>query len=188
MGRDIWWADVIRARRALGARTPAEFAAIAAALGYQRTTEVPAAGPGPGGPPAAAPRPVPPRPVQRPERAGWQGRIGDDGTDRADLPVLQPVAREPVGTAEPDAGEILARTAPPAAEQADRRWSLLAPHSAAAILQYLLSHPVPGGEPDIARALELIAAGRPVTALPGARIRTLRFGAQILVDQSEGME
>jgi len=190
MPRDIWWADVIRARRALGARTPAEFAAIAAALGYQVTAEERVvSGAESGRSPADPAGPAPPSPVARPAPDRWRGAVADqDAGDRANLPVLQPVAVEPAGPARPDEGEVLARAAPPAAQRADPRWSLLAPHSAAAITQYLLSRSVAGGEPDIDRALELIGAGRPIVDLPGRPVRTLRFGAQVLVDRAASME
>jgi hypothetical protein len=188
MPGDIWWGDVIRAQHALGVRTTAEFAAIAEALGY-RTSDRHVPIPRPTDAAFPAQPPEPPVTQGHPGRESWQGSAGDeDAGDRANLPLLQPVAREPIGSVMLKQGDVLART--PVADGrmgGSRRWPLLPPRSSAAILQYLLSRSVPDGAADIATVLTMIAAGRPVNELPREQTRTLRFGAQILVDHGESM-
>ena len=56
-----------------------------------------------------------------------------------------------------------------------------------AILTAALSTRVPGGTIDTGRAVDLIARGRAVTALPRRTRPTLRWGVQLLVDRSPAM-
>ncbi|MFC4071798.1 hypothetical protein [Actinoplanes subglobosus] len=183
MPGDIWWGDVIRARRALG-----DFPAAARALGYDVAAGTGSPAPAPDPLPAvpATPRPRPERP-ETPDPADTGGDTADEG-EYANLPILQPVAREPLGPVVDADGDVLARTPPPGVRAAERRLRLLAPRSTAAILQLLLSRPVPDGAPDIAAALARIAAAEPVTDLPRTLAPTLRFGTQVLVDLGDSMQ
>jgi hypothetical protein len=181
---EIWWGDVIRASRALGTRSEADFTALARLLGFGRpAAPVPAAdrapepstpdGPGAAGAGEAGDEPVPP-----------QARGGPGAGHPVQGVLLAPVATQPLG---PRLGEgsVLARPAQTRPVLPHR--SLLAPRSTAAILQYLLSREVADGPVDLSAAIETIAAGRPLRALPRQARRTLRFGTQILVDLGEGM-
>ncbi|WP_143049944.1 hypothetical protein [Asanoa ishikariensis] len=96
-----------------------------------------------------------------------------------------PISTEPI-LADLPTGPVLARPSPrPSAPRP--HLSLLAPRSTTAILQYLLSRLVADGPVDVAAVIEQIAAGRPLPTLPRRPQRTLRFGAEILVDLGEHM-
>jgi hypothetical protein len=55
-------------------------------------------------------------------------------------------------------------------------------------LQTVLSRLVPEGRIDTDRLLQFLATGQPLLSLPRLPVRTLRFGAQILVDLDTGMQ
>jgi hypothetical protein len=183
---DIWWADLIRARRALAPTNPAEWAEIARVLGHRVAAHQVGVTP---------PAPAAPAPAQsadtgadgRPDQAPWRGTVDRDADgDYADLPVLEPVAEHAVATPGPGDGEILPV---PVADGTGghRRRPLLAPRSTDAILQGLLSRAVPDGPPDIAAAIRAIVTATPVNSIPRLPVPTLRFGVQILVDVGDGM-
>ena len=65
---------------------------------------------------------------------------------------------------------------------------LLAPRSAAAILQALLARTADDGPIDVPRLTKKLAEGQPVSRLPRKPRRTLRFGVEVLIDMGEGME
>lgn len=65
---------------------------------------------------------------------------------------------------------------------------LLARSSAAALLEAALSGRAPDGDVEIEHAVELLARGLPLAALPRRMRRTLRHGVQILVDHGPAME
>ena len=184
MPGDIWWADIIRAQETLGAPNPAAFAAIARALGFavvdaetrQQSSEHVAL--------ASATAPATPEPatvpsapaVPTPDSAGLGGGS-----------PLEPVATEPI-TATLAHGTVLARWAGLGHVHRRPYQSLLAPRSTTAILQYLLSRMTDDGPVDVASAVAAIAEGRTLRTIPRLGQRTLRFGAQILVDVGETMQ
>jgi hypothetical protein len=64
---------------------------------------------------------------------------------------------------------------------------LLPPRSERAILQMMLSRPVPDGPVDVPALVDTIARGLPVCELPRGRVPTSRFGVQVLVDTGPAM-
>ncbi|GKQ41549.1 hypothetical protein [Streptomyces sp. A012304] len=190
---EAWLGDIARAAHALDARTPEEFARIAALLGV---------GGGPAGTADPAPRPQEGRgdPARRapaedapperrppgPDQPVLQRRptAAEAGTVNVLVPVEQqsrhptrwstdPLARPP--------GRDEARTRPP-------HLPLLAPRSTAALLTILLARVTFDGELDVERATETLAQARPLTAIPRLPLPTLRYGVQILADTSGAME
>jgi hypothetical protein len=64
---------------------------------------------------------------------------------------------------------------------------LLPPRSERAILQMMLSRPVPDGPVDVPALVDTIARGLPIRELPRTRVPTSRFGVQVLVDTGPAM-
>ncbi|WP_204011569.1 hypothetical protein [Virgisporangium aurantiacum] len=65
--------------------------------------------------------------------------------------------------------------------------SLLPPRSGVAIIQLLLGRDVPDGDLDVPAVVDLLANRLPVPTLPRHAQRTMRYGAQLLVDRSDSM-
>lgn len=185
MPREIWWADVLTAAEAIGARSDAQFASVATLLGFTPR------GPSVGGPEPEAVLPATPPTPEEGESQPSDGLVTTRGRGTANdtgppISVLEPVDWEPiVATLRP--GPTLALSATRPRLPALPHESLLAPRSAAAILQYLLSREVADGPPDVTAAIDAIATGRPLAAMPREPQPTLRFGGQLLIDLSDGM-
>ncbi|GAA3951945.1 hypothetical protein [Actinoplanes auranticolor] len=183
--RDIWWADLLRAVTGTGARSDTELAAVARLLGFGpvRREETP------GTSDIVLPEVQPAAEESALDPAGrLVTPLGRDVATRDGPPVavLEPITAEPIeATLRP--GPVL----PPPSSGANRsplpHQSLLAPRSAPAIVQFLVSREVADGPPDVTAAVGLIAAGRPLSAVPCEPRPTLRFGAQVLIDLGEGM-
>lgn len=188
MRPQIWLADAVRALEV--ARTESEREQVLHMLGLAggvpRTGDsVP--------PPLHAPAPEPlsdarreepgdgPRTEQAP-RPGYEGS-GTDAT--ADLPLLHPARVESTG-GPPEPAEPLAR--PTAQRSPLPHLPLFVPHWTSAILRAMLSRQVPEGPVDIPALIDVLAHGRPVTRLPRRPVQTLRYGVQVLVDRSPGMQ
>ncbi|MFJ3639435.1 hypothetical protein ACIPRD_06770 [Streptomyces sp. NPDC090108] len=192
MTGEAWLGDVARAARALGTRSPEDFARIAALLGM-------------GGPPAGPPRARPEAPG--PDAPAWRAPARDKDPARtrtdSDPPEFRhrdrPGRSTTVTVLVPDDVDrrfphtwttpSLAR--PRERGEAPRRpphLPLLAPRSTAALLTMLLSRVTPEGELDVDRATEELARARPLTAIPRLPLSTLRYGVQILADTSGAME
>lgn len=68
------------------------------------------------------------------------------------------------------------------------RRPLLAPRSAPAIVQAVVSRQESDRDVDIERAVDRLAKGLPLRTLPRLPAATLRYGAQVLVDRGIGMQ
>ncbi|MGV9787442.1 hypothetical protein [Streptomyces sp. NPDC003435] len=190
---EVWLGDVARAARALGTRSPEDYARIAALLGMGGT---PAGPPGPGEadltpdePGRQAPaRPEDPGrpPAEDPDPSVFGRR--DEPAEHATVTVLVP-GDEPhrphhswgTPSLPRPRGRGEAAPKPP-------HLPLLAPRSTAALLTSVLSRIAPEGELDVDRATEELAHARPLTAIPRLPLATLRHGVQILADTSRAME
>ncbi|WP_433890609.1 hypothetical protein [Streptomyces sp. CA-111067] len=193
MTGEIWLGDVVRAARALGAGSPAEYGRIAALLGMGgRPADPRRAGPEPpgdGAPARQAPAreddedPALPRPADDPSVFGRSRRPARADTVNVLVPV-QDAERPALHWATPSlprpGGRDRARRPP--------HLSLLAPRSTAALLSMVLSRVTDEGELDVERATEELAHARPLSDLPRLPLPTLRYGVQILADTSGAME
>lgn len=189
MRPQIWIADVVRALDV--ARTESEQAQVLEMLGLAggvpRTVEVPLpVRPPVPEPSAEAPREEPgagPRaePTARPD-AEDRGEVADV---TAELPLLRPTSIE--GTSVPrEPVEPLGR---PTSERVPLpHLPLLVPRWTSAIVRAMLSRQVCEGPVDIPALIDTLAHGRPVARLPRRRVPTLRYGVQVLVDRSAGMQ
>jgi hypothetical protein len=103
-----------------------------------------------------------------------------------DLPLLRPVSHEP---APPMTWTVASLSRAPASPRppAPSHEPLFPRRTAAAIIQALLGQDIADGPLDADAAVNHLAALQPLRSLPRLRRRTLRFGAQILVDQSDTM-
>jgi hypothetical protein len=185
MAGSIWWGDILRAAAAMDVTTPQEFQAVARALGF----EVSEASSESLVPPSRNPRPE--HPAVRPatgkaDRQEQHDQRHDPAGHPLSRSLLQPIGERPVGGTLTD-GPILARPAPITQPAPLRHQRLLSPRSTNGILQYLLSRLVMDGPADVAALVETIAAGRPSVVVPRRPRRTLRFGAQVLVDLGDSM-
>jgi hypothetical protein len=181
MPADIWWGDILRAQAALG-DTPEQFTRITRLLGLAPLAR------GPDEPAADTPVTYDPPPVgpAGPDRPADEATGPDDtGSPETatNIPVLEPVASEPLSGAVAG-GEVLGTS--PAGPVHDFL-PLLPPRSTSAVLQFLLSRAVADGPPNVPAVLDAIAAGRPLDRIPREPQRTLRFGAELLVDLGESM-
>ncbi|MEU6773754.1 hypothetical protein [Streptomyces sp. NPDC046759] len=192
MTGEAWLGDVARAARALGTRSPEDYARIAALLGMS-------------GAPAEPPRPG--REEPRADTPAWQAPARQDTLPRPQPDPAPPVFARSGRTALADTVTVLIPvgeprpqthhwTTPPlprprARGEAARRpphLPLLAPRSTAALLTMVLSRTTHEGELDVERATEELARARPLTAIPRLPLSTLRYGVQILADTSGAME
>jgi hypothetical protein len=101
--------------------------------------------------------------------------------------LLEPIEREPITATHWEVKPLLRPTqkdlaTPPPHEP------LLAPRSAAAFLQRVLSRSVEGIELDIDAIVDTFAHSQPIDRLPRRPMRTMRFGAEVLVDLGDGMQ
>lgn len=180
---DIWLGDVARAFAALRPKTSEERRVIAALLGVgepdrphvQDQMSLPATGsevshsPGPD------------------DRLDDKADVPVRSATPAGLPLLKPVGQEPV-TAVNWGLRSLPRAAggPPAA--LPERDPLLAPRSAAAMLQAMLARSIEEGPLNVAAIVESLARRKSIERLPREARRTLRFGVQVLVDVGLAMQ
>lgn len=189
---DIWLGDLARAFTALTPRSEQERRAIAATLGF-----TPAAL---GSDESAFPATANPRRSTvslsdiaiQPSRDTPSAPTRDkrDASPRSgpvDLPLLTPVGHEPSPTIAwpaPALPEVdLERLRAPLQHK-----PLLAPRSSQAVLHLLLAQEMADGPVDTTAAVETMARRHPLSTLPRHRQRTLRFGAQVLVDRGVGMQ
>ncbi len=107
-----------------------------------------------------------------------------------ELPRLEPVGRDERHLATPWRAATPLEPFNPARHLAvpARRAPLFDPRWTRELLASLLATEVADGRLDEAAAIALIAAGRPLDPLPQLTRRSLRRGAQVLVDVGEGME
>jgi len=110
-----------------------------------------------------------------------------DQAGAVEVPLLEPSVRETVTPTRWDVA-ALPLPGPENVTPVLPYESLFAPRSTAAILQSLVSRIVEGGDIDTDTLIEIIADGRPIDRLPRRQTRTLRFGVELLVDLSEGMQ
>jgi hypothetical protein len=185
----IWLGDAARAIDALRHAPDGDVAVALRALGFDTHQRAPSTGE-PDSPAAAPTSGQEAPPSARPRRAGPR-RERPSTSEAADpllsLPLLEPVARQPVTTTRWEV-EPLARPTQHDLSALPPYQPLLAPRSTPAILQTVLSRVIEGGELDIEALVETLARGRPVSELPRRRVRTLRFGVDILCDLGQGME
>ena len=135
--------------------------------------------------------PVEVTPVPEPESPGPAPAvppppIAEAAAERVWLPLLFPAGQ---AETEPDRWR---RPALPAATTvavaANPAHQLFAPRSSAAILHRAVAQPAPDGPIDVPVLIDHIARGRPIGDLPRRSSLTLRFGVELLIDQSTGME
>jgi hypothetical protein len=138
----------------------------------------------------------PPRPAARPPRSPVKPALDDDVLDRGDeiaskrdLPVRAHTSGDaasaaPIGVEGNAHSLVIDAPAPP-----ERLWlePMIEPGLARAIIAALLGRPVFEGPIDLAAAISVIAGGRPLRRVPRRRRRTLRFAAQLLIDDGSGM-
>jgi hypothetical protein len=180
---DIWWADVARACETLGVHSADGFATVARLLGFDVA--------GHPSPPIDEPVPVEPgadRPSKPPQTSTPEVvDVENAGQSLVAEPVLlEPVDEEPLVGALPP-GAVLARSSADPHGPPPPHPPLLSPRSAKGIVQYLMSRQIADGEVDVTALVEAIASSRPPVALIRQPQRTLRFGAQVLVDLSDSM-
>lgn len=162
-------------------RDPA--AALAVLPGGRETEDT---GPGPW----TGPAPVPP-PASGPGPGPGPGPASGTGSGQPPAPpTLSPLGQTafvpPSGLAavavplpRPDTARM--RTRPP-------HVPLLAPLSAAALLGAALASWAPEGDVEADLAVDVLAEGLPLTALPRRTLRTLRHGVQVLVDHGPALQ
>jgi hypothetical protein len=179
---DIWLADVARAFAALRPATAEERRQIAGLLGV--------------GPPAApADEPVSPpaegeqltqvtNAVDQPEP---EADAPAGAAPTADLPLLTPVAREPVSAVGWGVRSLPRSAARPPGPVPGRE-PLLAPRGAASILQAMIARSTEEGPLDVATIVDFLARRQTLERLPREVRPTLRFGVQVLVDMGLAME
>jgi hypothetical protein len=185
----IWLGDAGRAVAALRADRDA-VEAIVRLLGLLPEDAPPSGDLPPPVPPVPPPALPPPPPLPPPTPSARAVAVAEvahrtevDG--RADPPTVErldgpPSAMPPL----PSLAEVLAPPPPSAAPvpadlfHADRQ---------RAVLTALCSGPASTGEPDVDAAVEIVARGEPLLALPPTVRPTTRRGLQLLVDQGEAM-
>lgn len=174
---DIWLGDVARAFAALRPKTSEERRAIAALLGVGE----------PERPHARDQMQLPAEGNALSRVAGQDHRRDDDASlparsaSPAELPLLQPVGQEPV-TAVKWGVRSLPRTVGRQPTALLERDPLLAPRSAAAMLQTMLARSIEEGALNVAAMVEALARRKSIERLPREARRTLRFGVQVLGD------
>ncbi|MEV6176986.1 hypothetical protein [Streptomyces sp. NPDC052015] len=189
---EAWLGDVARAARALGARTPDDFARIAGLLGVgggpADSARHPRAEEG-RGEPARQTNAREEHPERHPpERNQPLFRRRPTPTGAGTVTVLVPVEQQP---RHPTRWTTDPMARPRGRDEAPTRLPhlpLLAPRSTAALLTVLLARVTRDGELDVERATEELAHARPLTAIPRLPLPTLRYGVQILADTSAAME
>lgn len=187
---DIWLGDLARAFAALTPRDKQERQAIAATLGLIIPTSPgidEASSPVMTNPDVSKDTISTPGPMKSPPAPRQDKRDASPCSSPADLPLLTPVSVEPPPTIAwpaPVLPEVdLERLRAPLQHK-----PLLAPRSSRAALHLMLAQKMADGPVDTAAVVEAMARRRPLHALPRHRRRTLRYGAQVLVDRSAGMQ
>lgn len=182
MAGDIWLADVARAFAALRPATAEERRLIAQLLGVG---------------PSAAPADEPISPAAEGEQVtpvtnavdqpDQEAEAPAGSAPAADLPLLTPVAREPV-SAVGWGVRSLPRSAVRPPGPGPGREPLLAPRGAASILQAMIARNTEEGPLDVATIVDFLARRQTLERLPREVRPTLRFGVQVLVDMGLAME
>ena len=105
-----------------------------------------------------------------------------------DLPVLKPVRRD--DRVQPVGWSVDSLPAP--AEQGEAEppphQTLLSPRTSAAILTAAASRRIAEGPLDLSTVVDALARHCVIGQLPRARVSTLRFGVQVLIDIGESMQ
>jgi hypothetical protein len=185
----IGLADLVRACRALRPEDAATAREIAALLGFE--------GGGPSARPARrAPRPVArSRPVPPPVRDAAAPDAPGVSEARAEE-TPSPIRLESLGVDDSadEAGSIERGTGEdlPTPEQDDRPdrppiEPLLGPLRSRAILSAALGSEIEDGPVDVPRLVDRVARDRAVERIPRLAVRSLRRGAQVLIDRGPGM-
>lgn len=187
----VWLADAARALALLTPGSEEEFDATMQALGLQRRLSAGSVV-GPTTPPVEAREPP-----QRPADSEGQQLPADvetpippgthDSGPEPDLPLLDPVDHENVTIADPYA-QTLPRPTPRSATPPMPHHPLLSPRSAQAILRTALSRSIDSGDLDIEAVVERVAQWQPIEDLPRKRLRSMRFGVEVLVDRGKAMQ
>jgi hypothetical protein len=181
---DIWLGDVARAFAALRPRTSEERRAIAGLLGVGEIER-----------PHAQDQMPPLRGAGSEVRqaTGQDDRVDDNAglaaqpAAPAELPLLTPVEQKPV-KAIGWGVRSLPRATGGQLTAVPGRDPLLAPRSAAAILQAMLARSVEEGQLNVPAMVEALARRKSIERLPRETRRTLRFGVQVLVDLGLAMQ
>ncbi|WP_433261860.1 hypothetical protein ACQPZF_27960 [Actinosynnema sp. CS-041913] len=192
----IWVGDLARAAHVLGITDAGKLRTTAALLGLVAVRERPVTpivvehvavevpvtvvGDLPGDPPL-------------PEQPDAPADTTADAPGQASTPAAFPTIPDVAWTTEEHEPDVWRRVKPvpePEERHLDarpRHVSLLSPRSERAILQTMLSRPVPDGKVDMPALVDSIARGLPIRALPRENVRTSRFGVQVLVDVGPAM-
>jgi hypothetical protein len=161
--------DIVRAWIRLRAHTAEERALIAGLLGFDYTFKGKERRPRAGKPgPATAAAATAPGTLQSPSQPA-------EGLDEPASPVVLPLERVSAQTALPTTTPDWLRIDRPL--EAERPQHLDAPCATAS----------PDGPIDMARLVETLAGGRPLTELPRERIRSLGRGIELLVDRGDNL-
>lgn len=193
---ETWIADLALAVAALDVDTDdtARTAAIASLLGLQPTHLPPsvpaphAAAATPEAAPAASPPAVSPSPTSQRDTHQAPEPAARPALEQEPLQLLYPLTEAHAVPTKLHGTPLPAHPPQDSVTAPAPKPSLLPPRSELATLQTVLSRVVPEGRVDTDRLLELITTGQPLRSLPRHPVRTLRFGAQILVDLDAGMQ
>lgn len=112
--------------------------------------------------------------------AGWQSHD--------DVPMLSKTSQAAAAMTDWESAPSLPRMTDELLAARPEMAPLLAPRSAAAVLDALLATTAADGPLDVPALTQACARGVPVSRIPRLPRRTLRFGVQVLVDVGEAME
>jgi hypothetical protein len=187
----VWLADAARALTLVNPGSDEQLDATMQVLGLQRRHIAEAVVGPPRTPVEAAP------PSRRPTETAAQHIPDDDEPPipaeapdpgpEPDLPLLDPIGHENVAVADPYA-PALPRPTPRSAPPPMPHEPLLSPRSATAILRTTLSRGTDSGDLDVEAVVEHIARSQPIEDLPRRRLRSMRFGVDVLVDRGTAMQ
>jgi hypothetical protein len=193
MTSDTWLGDLAIAFAALRPGTESERVTIAALLGLGPAPAVPPQ-PSVQAPSGHVALPAAEHPSHRPSPASRQqpSRAAEEdeattATDEPDhasllIPVGQAQAIDP-----PEEWISLPRPDPALFGAQPPHEPLLPIRSVASIIQLLLARTMPDGALDVRATVDLLANRHAVRRLPRHPQRTMRYGAQLLVDRSDSM-
>jgi len=105
-----------------------------------------------------------------------------------DVPMLPETYQAPAATTDWESAPSLPRMTDELLATRPDVAPLLAPRSAAAVLDALLGATAADGPLDLPALTQACARGVPISRIPRLPRRTLRFGVQVLVDVGEAME
>ncbi|WP_433622925.1 hypothetical protein [Nocardia sp. CA-120079] len=184
MGSDIWFGDVVRAIGMLVPRSDREREMIYRLLGFDVSAPVNEGSPGhtPMPDPAAA-RDM--RLASSPE-AQFDAGHETSAAPVSLVPLLEPIAQRRVIDRIWNVQPLPEATAAHLDSELPHE-PLLAPRSAAAMVEASVARQAEEGPPDVDAVVDAFARGLPVQHVRREPRSTMRFGVQVLVDIGQGM-